>query len=90
MNTYYDAQKSDLTLKLEKAITHVRKTVVIRKKVKAYKGFVIALVPNEYMPDSTEFAVYTKDEWSYGPGFGTAEMNGFSTLEQCEDFIDCY
>lgn len=76
--------------KLDKAINHVVKTYVVRKKVCSYKGFVIALIPNDYLPGQTEYAVYLKDEWAYGPGFGEAEMTGFSTIEQCKDFIDCY
>ncbi|MBX7170172.1 MAG: hypothetical protein K1X72_04390 [Pyrinomonadaceae bacterium] len=55
------------------------------KKIKVYKGFVIALEK-----ESGFYAVFFQDEWSMGEGFRTAEMDGIGTIQLCQEFIDCY
>lgn len=52
------------------------------KKIKQYKGFVIA-------QDKEFYHVFTKDEWSYGEGFRYPEIEAGS-VKEAEDFIDSY
>jgi hypothetical protein len=53
------------------------------KKVKAYKGFIIAL------DKEGRYQLFTKDEWSYGAGFRYPEHDTCS-IEEAKQFIDCY
>jgi hypothetical protein len=53
------------------------------KKVKTYKGFVIT------KNQSNEYQVFTKEEWSYGDGYRTAEFDCCSEKE-CIENIDSY
>jgi hypothetical protein len=55
------------------------------KKIKQYKGFVIAESKNT---DYT-FHVFTKDEWSYGAGCRYSEWE-CDTMQECINFIDSY
>lgn len=52
------------------------------KKVKVYKGFIIAT-------DGTEFFVFTADEWSCGEGMRYAEMD-CQSVSEAEQFIKSY
>lgn len=54
------------------------------RKIKEYKGFVIA-EDNEKM----ELLVFTKEEWSYGEGCRTPEFVCGSFME-CKENIDSY
>lgn len=52
------------------------------KKIKTYKGFVIA--------QNKEFLfIYTKDEWNYGHGCRYWEHEACS-MQEAIDFIDSY
>jgi hypothetical protein len=53
------------------------------KKVKQYKGFIIAL------DQESRYQLFTKDEWSYGKGMRYAEHDT-CTLDEAKEFIDCY
>jgi hypothetical protein len=53
------------------------------KKVKTYKGFVIAL------DKEGTYHLFTKDEWSYGAGCRYPEHEAGS-IEEAVEFIDCY
>lgn len=53
------------------------------KKVKQYKGFVIAL------DSESRYQLYTKDEWSYGNGMRYAEHDACS-IDEAKQWIDCY
>lgn len=52
------------------------------KKIKSYKGFVIALEGDNYH-------IFTKDEWSYGKGLRYAEHEA-GNIQEAIDFIDSY
>ncbi|MHB9148334.1 MAG: hypothetical protein ACYC2U_08240 [Candidatus Amoebophilus sp.] len=52
------------------------------KKVKVYKGWVIAT-------NGEEYHVFSVDEWGYGEGFRTAEFECGSVME-CKANIDSY
>lgn len=52
------------------------------KKLKCYKGFVIAV-------EGETFHIFTKDEWSYGAGYRYEEHEAGS-LQEAMDFIDSY
>lgn len=54
------------------------------KKVKQYKGFVIA-----YCEEEECFYIYTKDEWSFGKYFRYPEHEA-GTIEEAINFIDSY
>ncbi|MED3440194.1 hypothetical protein P4393_12085 [Bacillus subtilis] len=53
------------------------------KKIKQYKGFVIAQDKKEV------FHVFTKDEWVYGEGCRYAEWE-CDNMQEAIDFIDSY
>lgn len=53
------------------------------KKVKTYKGFIIA------EDHEKRYQLYTKEEWSYGSGMRYAEHDVCSIKEGCE-WIDDY
>lgn len=53
------------------------------KKVKQYKGFVIALGRDDM------YHVFTKEEYSYGEGCRYPEHEAGS-IEEAKDFIDSY
>jgi hypothetical protein len=53
------------------------------KKVKTYKGFIIAFdLKNTYH-------IFTKDEWSYGDGFRYPEHEA-GNIQEALDFINSY
>ena len=52
------------------------------KKVSTYKGFTIAIEGGTYY-------LFTKEEWSYGRGYRTAEWEAGS-MEEARNFIDSY
>lgn len=52
------------------------------KKIKMYKGFVIAR-------EGAEWFVFTAEEWSYGSGMRTPEFE-CQSLKECEDNIESY
>lgn len=54
------------------------------KKVKQYKGFVIAL-----SKEDGQYHIFTKDEWGYGAGCRYAEHEAGS-IQEAIDFIDSY
>lgn len=54
------------------------------KKVKNYKGFVIAV------NNDGEYLVFTKEEWAYGPGVRYVEHECGSDIQEAIDFIDSY
>ena len=53
------------------------------KKVKQYKGYVIAKDPHQ----EDEFTIFTKDEWAYGENYRIPEWEAQS-IQECIDFID--
>jgi hypothetical protein len=53
------------------------------KKVKQYKGFVIALDKEGF------YHIFTKEEWSYGNGLRYPEHEAGS-ISEAIDFIDSY
>jgi hypothetical protein len=53
------------------------------KKVKAYKGFIIAL------DKEGRYQLFTKDEWSYGNGCRYPEHDT-CTIAEALEFIDSY
>ena len=53
------------------------------KKVKTYKGFVIAKAADN------EFHMFLADEWAYGEGLRTAEFE-CSSVEECKANADSY
>lgn len=53
------------------------------KKIKSYKGFVIATDQNGF------YHIYTKDEWSYGSGLRYAEHEA-GNMQEAIEFIDSY
>ena len=55
------------------------------KKIKVYKKFVIALEK-----ETGFYAVFFQNEWSYGEGLRSPEMDGIGTIQLCQEFIDCY
>ncbi len=55
------------------------------KKVKIYKGFIIA----QDKKDPNEWAVFTKDEWEMGEGYRTPEFE-CQSLKECKENIDSY
>lgn len=62
----------------------------IMKKIKVYKGFVIAEASKkEIESGSTQYEIYTTDEWSYGSGMRYAESEAGS-IQEATDFIDSY
>lgn len=54
------------------------------KKVKQYKGFVIA-----YSTDDKAYHIFTKEEWSYGKGY-RYEEHETGSIEEAIDFIENY
>ena len=50
------------------------------KKIKTVKGMVIA-----QDKDTQEYAVFTKDEWSYGEGCRYPEFDGIEKIEEAEE-----
>lgn len=54
------------------------------KKVKQYKGFVIAFNKEDLM-----FYVYQLDEWKMGKGFRYQEIE-CGSIQESIDFIDSY
>ncbi|QDP42794.1 hypothetical protein HWC53_gp068 [Bacillus phage vB_BmeM-Goe8] len=54
------------------------------KKVKQYKGFIIA----ESREDD-QLHIFTKEEWSYGKGLRYEEHYA-GTMQEAKDFIDSY
>lgn len=60
-----------------------RKKGDIMKKIKQYKGFVIAQDKKEV------FHVFTKDEWAFGEGCRYAEWE-CDNMQEAIDFIDSY
>ncbi|MDW7677746.1 MAG: hypothetical protein SCK57_08810 [Bacillota bacterium] len=58
------------------------------KRLKTYKGFVIAAGKCEQTNESFYY-VFLKDEWAYGPGYRTEEIQA-GTLQEAQDFIECY
>jgi hypothetical protein len=54
-----------------------------KKVVTSYKGFKIQQI------DTNMFLLFTKDEWSYGEGYRSAEWEA-GTIEEAKQFIDCY
>ncbi|MCY9056091.1 hypothetical protein MOE90_20860 [Bacillus spizizenii] len=52
------------------------------KKIKRYKGFVIA-------QEKGVIHVFTKDEWAYGEGCRYAEWE-CDSMQEAIDFIDSY
>lgn len=59
------------------------KTIVTR-----YKGFVIAYEKST-VGDWYQYNCYTKDEWSYGKGYRTIEIEADS-IEEAKGAIDSY
>lgn len=61
------------------------------KKVKNYKGFVIAETNQKERDEEFKdnYEVYTKDEWSYGEGLRNSEIE-CGTIQHCIEFIDSY
>jgi hypothetical protein len=59
------------------------------KKVKVYKGFVIAesneREREEGVPD---YQVFTKEEWEYGEGLRYPEYDDCGTVKECMECID--
>jgi hypothetical protein len=53
------------------------------KKVKQYKGFVIALDKEGF------YHIFTKEEWSYGKGCRYPEHEA-GNMQEALDFIDSY
>jgi hypothetical protein len=53
------------------------------KRVKAYKGFIIAL------DQENTHQIFTKNEWSYGDGCRYPEHETI-TMQEAVEFIDCY
>jgi hypothetical protein len=53
------------------------------KKVKAYKGFIIA------QDKEGLFHIFTKEEWSYGHGYRYPEAEA-GNMQEAKDFIDSY
>lgn len=53
------------------------------KKVKEYKGFIIAV-----RTDGSEYFVFTKEEWAYGSGLRSAEFDGCGSIQECMDNIN--
>lgn len=51
------------------------------KKVKMYKGYVIA-------QNSEHFQVFTKDEWSMGEGCRYPEFDDCGSIEECISNIE--
>lgn len=54
------------------------------KKVKTYKGFVIAKDQNG------EYFVFSTDEWAYGEGLRTAEFECGTDIQEAIDNINSY
>ena len=54
------------------------------KLYKKYKNMIIGINKN----NNEDFAVFQKDEWSYGDGLRNEEING--SLKDCQEFIECY
>jgi hypothetical protein len=54
------------------------------KKIKAYKGFIIAL------DKQGNHIIFTKDEWVMGEGFRYAEFEAGENIQEAIDFIDSY
>lgn len=53
------------------------------KKVKAYKGFIIAQSKDGF------FHIFTKEEWAFGNGCRYPEHEA-GTIQEAKDFIDSY
>lgn len=53
------------------------------RKVKSYKGFVVA------MDQEGIFNIFAKDEWRLGDGFRYSEFEA-GTMNEALDFIDSY
>lgn len=53
------------------------------KKIKTYKGFVIAV------SRTGEFYIFTKEEWDYGYGCRSEEFE-CGSIQESIDFIDSY
>lgn len=52
-------------------------------KVKQYKGFKIVMNHEE------RYDIFTKEEYSYGKGYRSAEHDAGS-IEEAMEYIDCY
>ena len=61
------------------------------KKVKTYKGFVIAETNQQEQTEGYKdnFIVFKKDEWSMGEGLRYDEIE-CNTIDHCIEFIDSY
>ncbi|URJ36630.1 hypothetical protein MF625_001049 [Paenibacillus polymyxa] len=58
------------------------------KRVTTYKGFKI-LQRTDHTTQLPVFAVYTKDEWTYGEGFRSYEWEACS-MKEAREFVDSY
>lgn len=52
------------------------------KKVKMYKGYVIAV-----NKEGTQYQVFTKEEWSYGEGFRYPEFDDCASIKEAIENI---
>lgn len=60
------------------------KGLINMKKIKQYKGFIIA------MDKDGDYHVFTKDEYSMGEGYRYAEWECGKYIQEAIDFIDSY
>lgn len=62
------------------------------RKIKQYKGFVIAEATEKELTNkdtSYKYHAYLKDDWSLGKGYRYPEWEA-DNLHECIEFIDCY